>query len=163
VNKIIVTSMLTLLCSGSLMANEMQVFTGNSMLIPLDKESKFEKIYVGTAEGYSRAKIGKTATAIASIAIGSAVVGTGQYMLHNNSFRDGLWGAAATLIVGGAILSYDLINEDHTYIASYSATNSKGEKTTIASYIVANSAVKTEELETIALSEHKKITQGDKQ
>jgi hypothetical protein len=145
----------------SLTANEIQVFTGNSMLIPLDKDSKFEKVYVGDIQGYAKAQAAHDAGTIGYVAGMSALAGTSKNLFQDVKSSGGLVGAAVALVGGAAKVSYDLYNEDHEYAASYLATNSKGEKTTILTYIVSNDSIKDNEVETLALAEHKKIVQGN--
>lgn len=139
----------------SAIANEIQVFTSNTMHIDLDSGSKIEKVFFYTKEDFIKnqdqiAKDLKSATFQGTM---SALQGsTGEMAKHavggNVGGADPITivasiGAMATVVGVRAI--YDWARVDHEYIMLSTATNSKSENTLLYTIVVANNAISDEE------------------
>lgn len=142
-----------------LMANEIQVFTSNTMHIELDSNSKIEKLYFGKSEDFykNQAEIVKdiqkntksalfqgTTTALyassGEIAKAAVAGGTGGV----NPLGAGI-AIGGMLAVVGTKAVYDWARQDNEYIMLSRAVNSAGEETLLYTMIVANNAVSDEE------------------
>lgn len=143
----------------SAFANEIQVFTSNTMHIKLDSNSQIEKLYFGKSEDFykNQAEIVKdiqhntksalfqgTTTALyassGEIAKNIAAGGSGSF--DSNA---GLIGIGAMVAIAGGKAIYDLARQDNEYIMLSRAVNSAGEETLLYTMIVANNAVSDEE------------------
>jgi len=155
------------------MANEVQVFTSNTMRIELDNDSKIEKLFFGkTKEFYekqgeilkdlqknstSALAIGTIATLQASsgeIAKNIVAGGSGAGGVDTNG---GLIAIGAMVAIAGGKALFDYAREDHEYMMMSKAINSKGEETLLYTLIVANNSLETQEGEEMALGEQKKL------
>lgn len=143
----------------SAIANEIQVFSSNTMHIDLDSGSKIEKVFFGKKEDF--AKNQEQITKDLKSNLGAAVfqgsvttlqASTGE--MAKSAVAGGVGGVnpimavAAIGIMAGAAGTraiYDSVREDHEYIMLSTAVNSKGENTLLYTMIVANNAISDEE------------------
>lgn len=142
------------LCVSSF-ANQIQVFSTNTMGIELDQGSKFERIYAGSREDLAKNGKEKINAAMASSVIIGGFLGTSNaitpVLSSSNSVkldaRNGLAG------IGGAVIGYAIgagvtwFIADNEYFYFTLAENSKSEKTIIQTLIVANNSIFEKELE----------------
>jgi len=123
-----------------------QVFISNTMDIKLDKDTKYEKVFLGTYTDF----MNNAKDIIDSDTLKGGLVNTGLATLNtaanNGTFKNldaggGLIGAGAVLAIslGIAIFGNDYEDKsitDKRYVYTALATNSKGEKTTIYGFVV---------------------------
>lgn len=142
-----------LLLGLSVYANT-QVFISNTMDIKLDKNTKYEKVFLGTYTDF----MNNAKDIIDSDTLKVGLVNTGLATLNtaanNGTFKHldaggGLIGAGAILAVslGIAIFGNDYEDKsitDKRYVYTALATNSKGEKTTIYGLVVSPSELSLE-------------------
>ena len=139
---------------ASLMANEIQVFTKNTMEIPLDSKTVTEKIYMGKYEDFMKnpsANLKKgLSTAVANGTIQGAMNSSEAYKaagkLDPNTMLAGGLGALAAYTVGSGI-KWFIADNQYVYISL--AINSKGVPTMIQTLIVANNFLTDSEIEEI--------------
>ena len=140
-------------------ANEIQVFSTNTMHIELDSSSKIEKVFFGKKEDFAKnqeqiAKDLKSnlGSAVFEGSMGTLQASTGEMAKHavggGVGGVDPLMAVAAIGIMAtaaGTRAVYDYAREDHEYIMLSTAVNSKGENTLLYTIIVANNAISNEE------------------
>lgn len=144
-----------LLSSIGLMANDIQVFTANSMQIKLDKGTQIREIFFGTSEGFSASK-GSYKKAGGTIINSITQVG--------NSGGSGASGAAAggvgVLAAAALIEGYSSLVEDNSYVLLTEATNSKGEKSFLKTIIISNDPISLEEAATLSAKAQNNLIKG---
>lgn len=143
----------------SAFANEIQVFTSNTMHIELDSNSKIEKLYFGKSEDFykNQADIMKDIQQNTKSALFQGTV-TALYASSGEIAKGAVAGGAgginplgAGIAVGGMLAVvgtkavYDWARQDNEYIMLSRAVNSAGEETLLYTMIVANNAVSDEE------------------
>ncbi len=157
----------------AVMANEVQVFTSNTMHIELDSDTKIERLFFGkTKEFYEKqgeiikdlkknsasALMSGTITTLQSssseIAKNIAAGGSGLGGVDTNG---GLMAIGAMVAIAGGKALFDYASEDHEYMMMSKAINAKGEETLLYTLIVANNSLETQEGEEMALGEQKKL------
>ena len=155
------------------MANEVQVFTSNTMHIELDSDTKIEKLFFGmTKEFYEKqGEILKdlqknSASALATGTLATLQASSGEIAKNIAAGGSGLGGVdtngglmaigAMVAIAGGKAL-FDYASEDYEYMMMSKAINSKGEETLLYTLVVANNSLETQEGEEMALGEQKKL------
>lgn len=145
-----------LLFGLSAYANNTQVFISNTMDIKLDKDAKYEKVFLGTYTDF----MNSAKDIIDSDILKSGLVNSGLAALNsaasNGTFKNldtggGLIGAGAVLAVslGISIFGNDYEDEsiiDKRYVYTALATNSKGEKTTIYGFVICPNELSLEEV-----------------
>lgn len=141
-----------LLSSIGLMANDIQVFTANSMHLTLDKGSKIKKLFFGTEEAYV-----KNSNAYKK-AGGSIIDG---FLSVGNSGGSGGAGASAgaigVLITAAVIEGYNAIVADNHYILLSEAIDSQGNKTILKSLVISNDNIALEEAEKLAQADQNQL------
>jgi len=170
---------LFLLIGSILCANEIEIFTANTMNIKLDKKSVIQEIIYckpgsecvklirndkenrdyllyGAAYQGATAIVGTSMKSFSNIAIQS----TGA------SLQNGALGALAGLVlVSGTYLAHDAwegYTKDYEYrIVSY-AKNSKGEETLLATLIVSNDKIDDRKVKELAYENQKQYFEEDK-
>jgi len=164
-NKIIIMIALGL----SLMANEIQVFSTNTMQIELDSNSKITNIYNGSLEDFyknSKAIIEgpKVTNAIINGMHSAAMTATTTGNIYNgtnvqvNQIISGGIGALVGLGIGYGV---SWIVSDNEYISISVVVNSKGESTMIQSLIVANNSISEEEISDLGIKALNKLILKD--
>ena len=136
-------------------ANEIQVFTTNTMDIPVDKKSKVETVYQGEYEEFMK----NPATHFAAAAVTGAAIGvTGNNSLSTvsnlASAGAGALGGLAGYALGKGVIWFI---SDNQYLSIYKVTNSKGEVTLLQMLIVANNSLSDSELKEISENKMEKI------
>lgn len=133
-----------------------QVFISNTMDIKLDKDTKYEKIFLGTYTDFMNnakdivnsdmLKIGLVNTGLATL---NTAANNGRF--KNLDAGGGLVGAGAILALslGIAIFGNDYEDKsitDKRYVYTALATNSKGEKTTIYGFVISPNELSLEKV-----------------
>ena len=156
--KLILIAILTF----SVFANEIQVFTSNSLHVELDRGSKIKKMFSGTHDAFKANKskilnddLAKGVTAASLNAFTSVTSNIGN--LAKGTLSEGLQGAGIAAVGSLAVVAvkivYDKIVEDHEFMVVSIAVNSKGEKTMLQTLVVSNDDIELEEAEKIALED----------
>jgi hypothetical protein len=148
-------------------ANEIQVFTTNTMHIPLDPDSKVVKeVFSGTLEDfykYSRENLEGdfVVTKIDNKIMTSEIRSTSSYSV---SSPHGRYGGSNTSsdVVGAfvAVMDYTIssVVSDNEYVTVNEVKNSKNESTLIQTLIVANNSISDSEVKEISQKAFKKLT-----
>ena len=169
---------LGLMLLSTMHADDIQVFTANTMNIQLDKKSIIKKVFYGDYESYKNNKkdIDNFSNTKSTAMISSVLVlsGISNKLLQDyandlagkTSNRSGL--GTGLIVAGGVIFTvsvlsdiYKYANKDYENIYISVAVNSKGEKTMLKTLIVSNDKLTNKEAENIALEEHKKLILDD--
>ncbi len=140
-----------LLSSMTLMANEIQVFTSNSMHLTLDKGSKITKVFFGTEEAF------KTQAHAYKKAGGSIIDGFTSAMSSGSGAIGAGVGAIAVLATSAAIEGYNAAVADNNYVLLSEAIDSKGNKTILKSLVISNDNIPLEEAEELAQEDQNKL------
>ena len=137
------------------MANDIQVFTANSMQIQLDKGTQLQEIFFGTGEDFKASK-GSYKKAGGSILSGATSVG--------NAGGSGSSGAAAgavgVLVSAVLIEGYSSLVKDNSYVLLTKATNSKGKSTFLKTIIISNDPITLKEAATISAKAQNNLIKG---
>lgn len=159
--KFLKTLMLTILLGATLMANEIQIFTKNTMEVNLDSKTVTEKVYMGKYSDFMKDPAGNLSKGLVKAAANGAFIGAlnngstamGQAgKLDLNNLAAGGLGALAAYTVGSGV---KWLIEDNEYVYISLAINSKGEKTMIQTLIVANNFLTDSTIEEIGKKELK--------
>jgi len=153
----------------SLLANEIQVFSTNTMHITLDKNSKITNIFNGELNDFYKnsEKILKSKEVAEAIANGihqSAMYANNAGNLYNgqsinvNQIVSGGIGALAGYAIGKSL---QWVVSDNEYVSVSVVTNSKGETTLIETLIVANYSISNEKVKEIGKNEIQKMIKKD--
>jgi hypothetical protein len=136
-----------------LTANEIQVFSSQTNRIDIDAGSSFEKLYFGTAKGYSKApeKYLNAKTMVRASARGLQKAGVSP--AERSSAKKFI---PVTAEAPGKTL-FDWNSTDHDYIYVSLVTNTKGEQTLAYTLIVAEKPVKKADGEALAVADQKKL------
>ena len=152
---------LTLAFSISLFANEVQIFTSNTMQLALDKGTRIEKVFSGTKEEFYKNRVDilnsdlvKGAAMATLKAYGATATNVGSY---NGGIEGGLIGLAASMLVIGGVKTYEYFVADNEYVLISIATNSKGLKTMLQTIVVSNSNIELSEAEVMANADQIKM------
>lgn len=146
--------------SIGLYANSVQVFSSNTMHIKLDKNVKFEELFLGDMDTYIQ-KQGEILNAknlqnaAASATLATVAGATARGIPNKVDLQGGLIGAAGVVGVLVTKSIYDGITKDNTYMYITMAVNSKGEKTILYNYVVANYALELKEVKDLAMKKIK--------
>ena len=144
-----------LLSSIGLIANDIQVFTANSMNLQLDKGTNIREIFFGTSEGFKASK-GSYNKAGGTIINSITSVG--------NSGGFGAAGAGAGIIgvlVGAALIEgYSSLVEDNSYILLTKATTPKGLTTFLKTMVISNEPITLKEAATISIKAQNNLIEG---
>jgi len=144
-----------LLSSIGLIANDIQVFTANSMQLKLVKGTQIREIFFGTAEGFKASK-GSYKKAGGTIINSITSVG--------NSGGSGAAGAGAGIIgvlVGAALIEgYSSLVEDNSYILLTKATTPKGLTTFLKTMVISNEPITLKEAATISIKAQNNLIEG---
>jgi len=146
-------------------ANEIQVFTTNTMHIKLDSKTKVTEVYNGTLEDFYKnsEKIIESKTVTSAIANGmhsAAMTSNSTGNLYNGSSVDASQIASGGI---GALAGYALgsgitwIISDNEYISVSVVVNSKGESSLIQTLIVANNSISNSEVKELGEKELKNL------
>ena len=162
----------------SVMANEIQVFTSNTMRIDLDKNSTLiEIIYCKTGAKCVDLvkKDPETGNVLmngfayhSAVAVGSDTLKSSSSMSHSSvsNVQAGAVGALAGLaVVSSVYFIHDIwsgFTKDYEYIISSYVKNSLGEETLLATLIVSNDELSDKEAKKIAFEDQKKLLIGGK-
>ena len=144
-----------LLSSIGLIANDIQVFTANSMQLKLVKGTQIREIFFGTAEGFKASK-GSYKKAGGTIINSITSVG--------NSGGSGAAGAGAGIVgvlVGATLIEgYNSLVEDNSYILLTKATTPKGLTTFLKTMIISNEPITLKEAATISIKAQNNLIEG---
>lgn len=146
-----------LLSSIGLIANDIQVFTANSMQLKLVKGTQIREIFFGTAEGFKASK-GSYKKAGGTIINSITSVG--------NSGGSGAAGAGAGagiigVLVGAALIEgYSSLVEDNSYILLTKATTPKGLTTFLKTMVISNEPITLKEAATISIKAQNNLIEG---
>lgn len=144
-----------LLSSIGLMANDIQVFTANSMRIELDKGTQIQEIFFGTSEGFSASK-GSYKKAGGTILSGITDVGNA-----GGSGSAGAATGAVGVLVGAALIEgYNSLVQDNSYVLLTKATNSKGETTFLKTIVISNEPITLKEAATVSAKAQNNLIKG---
>lgn len=148
-----------------LSANEIQVFTSNTMHIAIDKDAKVTPLYFGPANEFYKnrkdylaklnAKTEKTAATYGLMSLTNVAqgIGTGS----NADLKGGAIGLASIAVISLSKATYDAITADKEYLFLSKVINSAGKETYIYTLIVANDSITKEEASKIAIKEIQNI------
>ena len=153
----------------SLLANEIQVFSTNTMHITLDKNSKVTNIFNGELNDFYKnsEKILKSKEVAETITNGihqSAMYANNAGNLYNghginaNQMIAGGVGALAGYAIGSGIT---WAISDNEYVSVNVVTNSKSETTLIETLIVSNYSISNKKVKEIGQKEIQKIIKKD--
>ena len=145
---------------GAIMANEIQVFTKNTMDLPLDSKTVTEKIYSGKYDDFMKNPKKYLSKGFAAATANGAFVGAYNSTnainaMGKSDFSQVGIGAITGLAVYGAYAAGSWFVSDNQYLYLTLAINSKGKKTMIQTLIVANNSLSDNEIEKIAKKELK--------
>ena len=140
-----------LLSSMTLIANEIQVFTSNSMHLTLDKGSKIKNIFFGTEESFV-----KQAHAYKK-AGGSIIDGFASAASSGSGGAGAGVGAIGVLATAAVIEGYNAIVSDNHYVLLSTAVDSKGNKTNLKTLVISNDNIPLEEAEELAQEDQNKL------
>ena len=150
-------------------ANEIQIFTANTMKIKLDTKTKIKERYCGSLDGFY--KNSKKIFAVPTVegSVKNAVSGAVHAVHFSSATRTSydpryiLLGAAADLVGYGIKNATDYITGDHEYTYVSQALNTKGETTMLETLIVANYELTNDEIKKIGINAQQKlIKSGEK-
>lgn len=162
--KIIFSLIGIIILSFNTLANEIQVFTSNSMHLTLEKNATVEKVFAGTYEDFNKqyaeimkSKLVSTAawTAYSGTMITAGAFAAGAGSIQGDSIPGLVVGLAFVAVTGVSKMAYDYITADNEYIVLNIAVNSNGDKTMLQSHIVANYSITIEEAEKLAFEDQK--------
>ena len=134
----------------SLFANDIQIFTGNSMKLQLNQDTKIKNLWYG-----KKSEMAKHAKEIQDnfkkeVAIASSLSVASASASHLGNVQNGdLLGAGLILIGSGVSAIYNSITKDNEYIYLSLATNKNGEKTLLKTLIISNYSLNKKEIEKI--------------
>ena len=160
-----IKTIVLILLAINVYANEIQVFTTNTMHIKLDSETKVTEVYNGTLEDFYKnsEKIIESKTVTSAIANGihsAAMTSNSTGNLHNGSSVDASQIAAGGI---GALVGYALGSgilwfvTDNEYISVSVVVNNKGEASLIQTLIVANNSISNSEVKELGEKELKNL------
>lgn len=143
----------------SAIANEIQVFSSNTMHIDLDSGSKIEKVFFGKSKDFAKnqeqiTKNLKTNLGEATYAGTMATLQGSTGEMAKSAMAGGTGGVNPIALVASVTIAasaagiraiYDSAREDYEYTMLSTAVNSKGENTLLYTMIVANDAISDEE------------------
>ena len=168
--KLIFSFVSVTLFSFTALANEIQVFTSNTMHLTLEQNATTEKVFAGTYEEFNKeyAEIMKSNlvttaawTAYHGTMITASAFAAGAGSIRGDSIPGLVVGLAFVAVAGVSKMAYDYITADNEYIILYIAVNSNGDKTMLQTHIVANYSITVEEAEKLALEDQKnQFTKG---
>jgi len=151
--------------TASLFANEVQVFTSNTMHISIDKDAKVTPLYFGPAyEFYNNraehlkqinAATKKNAATYGLMSLGNVAQGVGTGSTAD--LKGGAIGLASVAVISLTKMAFDSFTADNEYLYLNRVVNTKGEETYIYTFIVANDSITQEEANEIAINELQKL------
>ena len=147
-------TILLILFTINIYANEIQVFSANTMHIKLDSKTKVTEVYNGTLEDFYKNSKDIIESKVVTSAItdgmhSAAMTSNSTGNLYNGSSVDASQIAAGGI---GALAGYALgsgitwIISDNEYISVSVVVNSKGEYSLIQTLIVANNSITNSEV-----------------
>ena len=146
---------------SSLFANDIQVFTANSMHLKLDNTVKIEKLFFGTAKEFNKNRhkiyssdFVKRASLAGGLSV-SAAAAANMGSLKGLDSSGGLVGVAAIGVATVSIIAYDWVVSDNAYVLASVATNKDGVKTMLETLVISNYSLDLAEAEKIALKNQK--------
>jgi len=110
-----------LICQVSVFANATQTFVSNTMHIDLDNDTKYEKVFIGTKEEFTKqAKEVLSQDTVKNAAMAS-VLSVGAVGASRGTFKDiskggGLIGVVAIATITAGMAAYNYIVSDHEYL-----------------------------------------------
>jgi len=144
-----------LLSAIGLIANDIQVFTANSMNLQLDKGTNIREIFFGTSESFKASK-GSYKKAGGTIINSITSVG--------NSGGSGAAGAGAGIVgalVGATLIEgYSSLVKDNSYILLTKATTPKGETTFLKTMVISNDPITLEEAAKLSIKAQNSLIKG---
>jgi len=148
--KILLSTVFSLVSMVS--ANEIQIFTTNTMHIALDKETKFVNIYNGTlANFYENSSKILNSKEVLSVGVNGAYKGALNTDFSANGQVNSDFASAGAI---GALAGYALgsgvkwVISDNEYLSISKAINTKGEATLLQTLIVANYSISDNDIKT---------------
>ncbi len=156
--KFLKSLMLTILLGATLMANEIQIFTKNTMEIELDPKTVSEKIYMGKYSDFMKDPAGNLSKGFTQAAANGAFMGALNSTstinqagkIDSGNIAAGGLGALAGYAIGSGA-KWFMADNEYVYISL--SVNSKGEKTMIQTLIVANNFLTDSTIEEIGKKE----------
>ena len=162
---------LFILCT-TLLSNEIQVFTANTMKIDLDSKTQIEEVFYGDRDIYlgnqkeifdfASSKtfikpgalflVSGVATKLAANTL-SSISSSTSHLNQAGNIQLGV--GASILVLGTAAKTYKYITSDNQYMYISIAQNSSGEKTMLQTMIIANYALTHDEIKKIG-SKHQR-------
>ena len=168
--------LLSLMLAGSLFANEIQIFTTNSMNMKFDKETQLNKVYFGTIgqngiqiyNSTNHSKTLRNGAMAGGLSVASVAAGRGSF--SNIDSNGGLIGLAVVATITAGVIAFDMIENssasstnsgiaiiDNQYILKNIATNKNGKQTVLQTIIVSHDKLNLEEAESMALNNQIKL------
>jgi hypothetical protein len=160
--KVILSMFMLLTLVLPAMANEIQLFTSNTMHIELDSNTKIEKVFFGESEDFYKQykdimQTDMVQKAAFHGALSATAVAASRGTFKNLNSNNGLAGVAAIAAFTVGKITYDWATSDNEYVLVTIATNSAGEKTMLQTMLVTNYSVDLEEGEKLAMANQLKL------
>lgn len=158
-------AMILALATTVVSANEIQVFSSNTMHVAIDNDVKVTPLYFGPAAEFYKnrkdylqklnAKTEKTAATYGLMSLTNVAqgVGTGSTV----DMKGGALGLASVAVISLFKAAFDSITADKEYLFLNKVVNGNGEETFIYTMIVANDPITQEEASKIAINEISKM------
>lgn len=159
--QLIIIATTLILSQISLFANSTQVFVSNTMHIELDSNTQYEKIYLGTKEGFiNKAKEILSQKTVTQAAMASSL-SAGTVGATRGTFKDinkggGLIGVATIATITAGMAAYNYAVSDHEYLYITIATNNKNEKTMLYGFVVSNNSLKLNQVQNLVQNKIKR-------
>lgn len=165
-NKLIrLIAIIAIFSSVTVFADNIQVFTTNTMHLTIDKTKKLEIIYSGEKEEFMKEASSLLNSDLVKNAAASSVLSATASAGVQDSFKGldangGLVGVAVIGVITAGILSYDYISKsklfnDSEYVFVAKAKNANNKETLIFSYIISNNELTKEEIKAHTLKDLK--------
>ena len=146
----------------SMYAESVQVFKTNTMHLQVDKNTKLEKLFVGTMEEYTKRQKEILSSQTIKSAVGESVVtvfntnaSSLSEVAKNGGSSGGLIGAGLILGMTAVMGATNYITEDFIYLYLAKGTNVDNQETLIYSLIISNDKLENEEIEKLAIEKIK--------